>query len=255
MMMAVVMTMTTAVSARAPAASAQRIKNATKPGICQAHPARWTPPRPNALDISATVAATSVRRSLQTASAPASAAAPEPSPRAAPTHAPDAEGEAKPCDPVVAGGVTIERLADQPDAGWQSISGTSTRVLPGQLIQLRFKPLGGAVLSEVEWAVPGKIFKDYVATASKGELTAIGANDLKGQSISFYWADSGSKEIFVTYKINGDTMTASVTIEVKKPTATLSVVPGTSVIGGNEDIDSPLKFLRMASKNQFMEKP
>ncbi|MEO6753784.1 MAG: hypothetical protein ABIP85_18550 [Chthoniobacteraceae bacterium] len=105
------------------------------------------------------------------------------------------------------------------------------KALPGQKINLRLELLSGPPPTDIQWILPSNVFKDYLTNATTGELTQIGADDLKGESVSFYWADSGTKIVKVKYKHEGVAQQSSVTIEVEKPTASLSATGSDTLIG------------------------
>ena len=114
---------------------------------------------------------------------------------------------------------------------WEPVEGQMAKALPGQVIHLRFEPVAGTTVTDYHWILPDTVFSDYTGEQAKGELKSRSDIAIDQQEVDFYWADSGAKVVKVQYKEDGVARETPVTIEVTKPTATLTATGGTSRIG------------------------
>jgi hypothetical protein len=131
--------------------------------------------------------------------------------------------------------VEFERDEDVDDGNWQAMTAQLAKALPGQKINLRINPNKlptGVVLSDFEWVLPNKVFKDYEADQAHAKLTQIDASDRKYAEMHFYFADSGNKDIKVKCKVNGTASEFSTTLNVEKPTTTFTTKLGTTAFDG-----------------------
>ena len=137
----------------------------------------------------------------------------------------------------------IKRDEDQIDGNWQSVAGELARALPGQKINLRLELASGPAPTDLQWILPSKVFKDYTANAANGELIPIGTNDLNQEVVSFYWADSGTKVVKVKYKHEGVPGESEVTIEVAKPTTSLTATGSETTVGTIDNSPGPYLYV------------
>ncbi|MEX0586880.1 MAG: hypothetical protein WD176_09555, partial [Pirellulales bacterium] len=73
--------------------------------------------------------------------------------------------------------------------------------------------------TDIQWTLPGIVFKSYTTTLAEGKLNNLVAGDLDNQTVTFYWADVGNgRTVRVTFKINEDSCTKEATFNVKDPT-------------------------------------
>ena len=129
------------------------------------------------------------------------------------------------------------------DIPWYRIEGTVGKALPGQKINLRLEDKyltsygpGSVSLGSFQWTIPDKTFKDYIVdypgenNHASGTLTLLEGDDLSMQNVHYYWADSGEKEITVTYLVNLSSQSlteySSAKISVDKPSSTFSIKTG-----------------------------
>jgi len=76
------------------------------------------------------------------------------------------------------------------------------------------------------WTVPGMTFLNYVADAQSGVLYTNIYTNL--QNVVFYWADGASNRVIqCSAKVNGQTVTATTTFNVLRPTAKITTTGGT----------------------------
>ena len=131
------------------------------------------------------------------------------------------------------------RDEDEVNDDWKPIEGQLAKALPGQKINLRLELAEGETSADFEWILPGTVFRDFTGTKAAGHLNPIEASDLNQQEVYFYWADCGSKTVRVKYKVEGMNRESEVTIEVAKPTATLTATTtgNASVIGPRPDVN------------------
>ncbi len=132
--------------------------------------------------------------------------------------------------------VEFERDEDTDDGNWQPMTGQLAKALPGHRINIRInadKLPVGVVLTDYEWILPSKTFKDYEADQTHSKLSLVEASDRKNTEVHFYFADSGSKELKVRCKVNGQSAEFSTSIMVEKPTATFTTKLGATAFNGD----------------------
>ena len=132
--------------------------------------------------------------------------------------------------------VEFERSVDTrpPDRphNWQAMTGQLTKVLPGQIINLRVNAVNlpsNTGLSDFEWVLPSKTFKNYTANQQSGKVEPWGPNDMKYTEISFYFADSGTKEVRIKCNHSGKPVEFAVTITVDKPVGSITTKNGVTL--------------------------
>jgi len=126
---------------------------------------------------------------------------------------------------------TIERCLGGSFGNYQPITGNLAITLPGEQINLCLKASNSqSQISEIQWNIAGKVFRDYVATESKATLTELAVADLAQQKLTFYWADSGEKDVTVSFKIDGQPGSANVHFSVLQPIVTLTRTLGASAM-------------------------
>lgn len=97
------------------------------------------------------------------------------------------------------------------------ITDGNRNVLPGQPINLSIK-CDSFTLTEIQWHIPGRIFRGYKADDNEGKLFPIEDEHLKGKSVFFYWADTGdNREVSITFKADGVPCRKTAVLNVKKP--------------------------------------
>jgi hypothetical protein len=74
------------------------------------------------------------------------------------------------------------------------------------------------------------VFKEYVATESNATLTEVAISDLVQQKLTFYWADSGNKDVSVSFRIDDQPGLAKVSFSVLQPIVTLTRTLGASAM-------------------------
>ncbi len=120
-------------------------------------------------------------------------------------------------------GLTIERKR----AGGQAyvpIDAENNKLLAGQWVDLRV--VGKGEITDVQWTIPDKSFKDYEANDTEGTLTHLKDADKKSETVQFYWADSGDKKVAVQAKVNGEIQSGSATLTVLRPDGALGAEQG-----------------------------
>lgn len=125
--------------------------------------------------------------------------------------------------------IEFERDEDVADGNWQAMTGQLAKALPGQKINLRIKTSNlpaGVTLTDYEWVLPNKVFKDYEADQTHAKLTQMAAGDRDDSEVSFYFTDSGSKDIKVKCKVNGTASEFTTTLNVEKPTTSFTTKLG-----------------------------
>jgi hypothetical protein len=87
--------------------------------------------------------------------------------------------------------------------------------------------VSGTTPSNVAWHIPGIAVKDYSANASNAEVTALSRVDLASNDLAFYWVDGGERRVVTfTAFADGVSASASVTFNVKRPTAAINIKTG-----------------------------
>ena len=107
------------------------------------------------------------------------------------------------------------------------ITGTTQDVIVGQKISLTadIQP-AGTTFSNPQWTVPGNRIAGYTANNTTGTVTQL--SNTSGSSINFYWVDGGNgRQVQLSATINGQTVTASATFNVKRPTGQVTTQTGT----------------------------
>ncbi len=104
------------------------------------------------------------------------------------------------------------------------ITGQKLTVTVGEKMTLHPKFIDGyAVLTSVEWTIPGTIVKNYTDGATKAEKKEIEASDKKLLYISFYWVDGGDGRVveakckYWSWKDGVTNKTVTATFDVKAP--------------------------------------
>ena len=93
----------------------------------------------------------------------------------------------------------------------------------GKKINLKGKITPAVTPDEQLWEIAGSAIKDYTQTLAQGEVDELEASDLNGSQVEFYWiACEASAEVKYTATFNGVECSATVSFEVKRPTATLT---------------------------------
>ena len=114
-----------------------------------------------------------------------------------------------------------------------SAANGNDKALVGQTISLTAQTCGGT-FSNYSWTIPGDAFSSYLANNTTGAvITAIAKTN---PSVSFHCKTDGNKQISCSAVCNGISCSANATINVSKPTATVSVV--------TEDIRIEASYLR-----------
>ncbi|HEU4713002.1 MAG TPA: hypothetical protein VFS76_15640 [Pyrinomonadaceae bacterium] len=129
------------------------------------------------------------------------------------------------------------------------VGGQTVNVIVGQQISLTTEPFpeDGAV-TESEWTIPGGN-SDRIAnytvnfnpnqSATSATVTNLTENSLNGTSVGFYWISEGDgRTVQYSAKINGKSVSRSVTFNVKRPTVTLMATTGSTT---NTAFDSVLR--------------
>jgi hypothetical protein len=129
--------------------------------------------------------------------------------------------------------VTILR---QPDSGggYQAIAGANANALPGQYIDLQaqVKPAGLAVT--YQWKIPQYVFASYTVGDNQATLTRVAEGAYNNQTIQFYWANAGNKQVSCQVTSGQKMCTGNATINVQAPTIDFTAnQTGTSQITNN----------------------
>lgn len=93
-------------------------------------------------------------------------------------------------------------------------------MLPGHEINLEIHCEGEPEpeITDVEWKLPGIVFKNYVTQEQSGTLTPLQASDLDGTTVKFHWADVGEgRAVRVHFKADGESCCVEETFNVKDP--------------------------------------
>jgi hypothetical protein len=91
---------------------------------------------------------------------------------------------------------------------------------------------GECTLTDIQWEIPGVIFKNYSASRSSAVLTPVPPGEKNESEITFYWADAAdARKIKCKFKAEKDSAkgncTAEATLNVKKPSVSFTAVLGT----------------------------
>lgn len=120
------------------------------------------------------------------------------------------------------------------------ITDTTQNVVVGQQISLSAQVTNGTP-SNPQWTIPGTRVANYVVdytnqtSATNAVVTEITNQNLIQPSISFYWVDGAeARQVQYSVKINNKFYTATVTLNVKRPTARLTTKTGTVGLGITE---------------------
>lgn len=96
------------------------------------------------------------------------------------------------------------------------------RTVPGRRIALKGKVSGGNVIAGHQWTIGGDKIRTYSQSRSRGVKKVIESSDLQSELVVFYWIDGGNDiEVTYTANVDGTTKSATVKINVERPTATL----------------------------------
>ncbi len=90
-------------------------------------------------------------------------------------------------------------------------------MLPGAQINLKLFCEAGTP-TNIQWSLPGSVFKSYDVTENKATLTNLSAGDLTKDTVQFYWGDVGDgRAVTVDFKLGAKQCTRSATLNVKDP--------------------------------------
>ena len=85
------------------------------------------------------------------------------------------------------------------------------------------------------WSIPGPTFKDYIATTELGKVIDLGPDDVKHQSVAFYWSDATTtgveRMVYVATTINGVIYQRYTRFKVYEPVSEFSVDVGVTRMG------------------------
>ncbi|MEZ0296707.1 MAG: hypothetical protein ACAI35_09675 [Candidatus Methylacidiphilales bacterium] len=124
---------------------------------------------------------------------------------------------------------------------WEKLEGDLREVLPGQKMTLKCETPSSMSVTKRTWEVAGKIFKDYVATKDSSELTNMSTGDKSGETITFYWADTGTaRKVKCTLEVSGVTepIVVETDLDVIKPGCTLTFVQGEAAVIQYTELDN-----------------
>lgn len=122
------------------------------------------------------------------------------------------------------------------------ITNTTQDVWVGQKINLTAEIQRGQTPPQnLRWTLPGKVIKNYAAGVSKGEVTPL--TELSNLSVAFYWVDGGdNRQIQFSATVDGQTLTAKATFNVKRPSSEVRTSTGTIAIRTEENNQCWLRF-------------
>jgi hypothetical protein len=123
--------------------------------------------------------------------------------------------------------VTVGATSVRIKMGNTDITNTTRNVIVGQKISLiaEVQP-SGQQISNPQWTVPGTAIANYVASITKGEVTAL--SNPTSSTIDFYWVDGGDgRQVQYSVTINGQPFSGKATFNVKRPTAQITTSTGT----------------------------
>ncbi len=110
-----------------------------------------------------------------------------------------------------------------------SSANSNNTYIVGEPVNLTVQTCGGA-FSNYQWTVDGYAVGGY--DVGSGTLTADFATT--NSSVSFYWVDSGSKQVVCSAVCGGVSCSTNVTLTVVKPTVTVNpITSGTSIYGND----------------------
>jgi len=131
-----------------------------------------------------------------------------------------------------------------------SVTGQTVNVIVGQEINLTTAPQpSNGTVTEKQWTVPGgnsDRVGNWVATFTPTDPahttgTVNNLTTLNNSSVDFYWISGGNgRTVQYTAKINGKSVSAQVTFNVQRPTASMTVATNTSTT-----VDSAIGGLAM----------
>lgn len=100
------------------------------------------------------------------------------------------------------------------------ISGTTQTKIVGQKVELRVRTRpAGQSMTNIQWTIPGQTVKSYTQSTSTATKTGLSVADLQAVDVDFYWIAGGNQVVQVAATVQGTALTASVTFDVKAPTA------------------------------------
>lgn len=100
------------------------------------------------------------------------------------------------------------------------ITSANQDLLPGEKNTFSISCPSGTI-TNVQWSIPGVIFRDWVGTLNSGVFTAVPDSAMNANPIEFYWTDSGDdRTVMVTFKLDGKDCSVSGTVNIKSLTVT-----------------------------------
>ncbi len=126
------------------------------------------------------------------------------------------------------------------DTGYFPIIGTNNQILPGQQVNLQLTLPSGVTASNITWTIPGSSFKDYVIASdgsSAATPTQLQTTDLQNPTVTFYWADAGTKHVTCTFTVLGQQTSISVDLTVIAPQSTYTRVLGQVIQDGGSTME------------------
>jgi hypothetical protein len=134
-----------------------------------------------------------------------------------------------------------------------SVTGQTVTVIVGQEINLTTAPQpSNGTVTNSQWTVPGgnsdriaNWVASFIDPTQATSAAVANLTTLNNSSVDFYWISGGNgRTVQYTAKINGNSVSAQVTFNVQRPTATLSAATNTSTnIGFDPDVQ--LKVLQL----------
>jgi len=101
--------------------------------------------------------------------------------------------------------------------------------LPGHEINLKIHCDGQPTITDIQWSLPGEVFKNYNTSEATGTLTPLDQSDLQQITVKFHWADVGEdRNVSVAFKTNGTPCQIEETFNVKDPIVEFPTVGGVS---------------------------
>ena len=134
----------------------------------------------------------------------------------------DAAGVEKRSDSVTAKKAEIAIYRDDKKfSGVENISVYAGEVLSLE-VRLEDDPENTKYPTDIKWEISGKRLKDYNPAKEQNQKTELTSEDLTKKAIEFHWISGDLQKIEVSGKVGGATVTVSQSVNVMRPTVTIT---------------------------------
>jgi hypothetical protein len=129
--------------------------------------------------------------------------------------------------------------------GDPEVTSENSSVLPGHSIKLKIRSAGTP--SNIAWTVSGQRFASYDPLTTPCSPVAL--TQLSSSSVSFFWTNSGSKSVSVSFKIGDEEHTLSCSFTVTKPSVSYNNTPPKPVMGIVKFLEIPNNSMRLVGNS------